>query len=142
VARGAGIRVVKTAVRVLGGLHHDYRRAAWTTSERMTRRLQRCSRSQRHSGCHRTKAPGTALGGVTLKACNAEDTECVDPIAATISDDNGVATVTVPTGTVGFDGYLDAQMAGRISLILAFNRKSSPRPVLLRKLQCETRACS
>lgn len=47
-----------------------------------------------------------AVVGLTAKVCNKRDVGCFDPIAEDIVDDNGLITVTVPTGNTGFDGYL------------------------------------
>lgn len=45
--------------------------------------------------------------GATVKACNKLDFSCATPLDRATSDATGLVSLTVPTGTSGFDGYLD-----------------------------------
>jgi hypothetical protein len=45
----------------------------------------------------------------TLKACSKLDRDCTAPLATAVSDKDGFAALTVPAGSVGFDGYVDIQ---------------------------------
>ena len=45
----------------------------------------------------------------TLKACTKLDRDCTNPVSTTTTDKDGYAALTVPAGSVGFDGYVDIQ---------------------------------
>jgi hypothetical protein len=45
--------------------------------------------------------------GAELKACGKLDRTCSMPLSTTTSDVNGFGALTVPAGSVGFDGYVD-----------------------------------
>jgi hypothetical protein len=45
--------------------------------------------------------------GATVKACGELDFTCAQPLGMTTTDATGLATVSVPAGLSGFDGYLD-----------------------------------
>jgi hypothetical protein len=45
------------------------------------------------------------LPGLTVQACGGEDVMCAVPLDETVTTTTGEATLTVPTGTGGFDGY-------------------------------------
>jgi hypothetical protein len=45
--------------------------------------------------------------GVAVKACDKTDLACASPYNRTTTDATGMASLSVPIGTVGFDGYLD-----------------------------------
>jgi hypothetical protein len=47
------------------------------------------------------------FAGVMVKACNKTDLQCASPYDQATADANGLVSLTVPIGTVGFDGYLD-----------------------------------
>ncbi len=46
------------------------------------------------------------VGGVQVTACNAYDPDCASPLGHAQADDSGLATLTVPGGLAGLDGYL------------------------------------
>lgn len=45
--------------------------------------------------------------GTAVKACSKLDYTCTSPLASATADSTGLVTLTVPTGTTGFDGYLE-----------------------------------
>jgi len=45
--------------------------------------------------------------GSTLKACHKLDQNCGTPLDTQITDADGTVALTVPAGSVGFDGYVD-----------------------------------
>jgi hypothetical protein len=48
-----------------------------------------------------------SLGALKVKACDKADAACANPITQGTVDAMGDITLSVPTGTVGFDGYFD-----------------------------------
>lgn len=50
---------------------------------------------------------GTGTANLTVKACAKADTTCAAPLDTTTTNAQGQATVTVPTGAAGFDGFLE-----------------------------------
>ncbi len=55
---------------------------------------------------------GSAIGGASVQACNASDTNCSAPVGGGSSDGSGRLTVTVPTGGSGWFGYFRIQAGG------------------------------
>jgi hypothetical protein len=49
----------------------------------------------------------TPFVGHTLKACSKFDRDCANPLSTAITDADGFGALTVPAGSVGFDGYVD-----------------------------------
>jgi hypothetical protein len=47
--------------------------------------------------------------GHTVKACDKRDRFCMNPAATAVTDQDGFAALTLPAGSVGFDGYVDIQ---------------------------------
>ncbi len=47
--------------------------------------------------------------GATVKACDKLDLPCASPLASSTTDGTGLVKLTVATGPVGFDGYLDVR---------------------------------
>jgi hypothetical protein len=45
--------------------------------------------------------------GATVKACQRIDLLCANPLDETTADATGLVSLTVPSGSIGFDGYLD-----------------------------------
>jgi hypothetical protein len=43
----------------------------------------------------------------TVKACGRLDRDCSKPIFASTTDETGFVSLTVPAGSIGFDGYVD-----------------------------------
>jgi hypothetical protein len=63
----------------------------------------------------------STLEGLTVKACATADTACASPVAEGITDAEGMITLTVPTGDVGFDGFFDVTgSAIRPALVFPF----------------------
>jgi hypothetical protein len=50
---------------------------------------------------------GNPYAGVMVKACDKTDLPCTSPYDHSTTDASGLVSLTVPVGTVGFDGYLD-----------------------------------
>lgn len=50
---------------------------------------------------------GAIQTGLDVKVCNRTDSTCANPVGTTSTNSNGIATMTVPLGTTGFDGYLE-----------------------------------
>jgi hypothetical protein len=45
--------------------------------------------------------------GALVKACKKLDLDCADPLDMNMTDATGLVSLTVPAGSVGFDGYLE-----------------------------------
>jgi hypothetical protein len=45
--------------------------------------------------------------GHTLKACSKFDKDCANPLSTAVTNEDGFGALTVPAGSVGFDGYVD-----------------------------------
>jgi hypothetical protein len=45
--------------------------------------------------------------GATVKACKQLDLQCTDPLDQSVTDKDGLVSLTVPAGSVGFNGYLE-----------------------------------
>jgi hypothetical protein len=49
----------------------------------------------------------TPFVGSKVKACRKADRDCTTPLQEVVSGPDGLVTLTIPLGAVGFDGYLD-----------------------------------
>jgi len=65
------------------------------------------------------------VGGMTVVACDASDTTCSSPIAGTLADDSGLATLTLPGAGGSFDGYLEVTAPGMPANLVFFDGRSS-----------------
>jgi hypothetical protein len=45
--------------------------------------------------------------GATVKACKQLDLQCTDPLDMSVTDKDGLVSLTVPAASVGFNGYLE-----------------------------------
>src|SRR5690242_15969470 len=71
-------------------------------------------------GLHPDSAP---LKGADVKACAKGDPMCAAPVDEQMSNDQGMVTLTVPTGTDGFDGHIDVSSPAILpSLIFLYPR--------------------
>lgn len=51
---------------------------------------------------------GGPIAGLSVAACGAADATCASPVTTGTTDARGNVSLTVPTGTAGFDGYFRA----------------------------------
>ena len=54
----------------------------------------------------------TDVDGATINACAADDVDCTNPFDTQTTGVNGRATLMVPNGSEGFDGYFEVVAAG------------------------------
>jgi hypothetical protein len=56
---------------------------------------------------HDTSTGAAPAAGATVRVCARADAACSSPVATVVTDATGSIDLQIPTGTTGFDGYLD-----------------------------------
>jgi hypothetical protein len=65
---------------------------------------------------------------ITVNACALDDVDCETPIDTATSDEDGLATVTLPTTDGAFDGYLEIEDDMLLPTLVFFNPPISEAP--------------
>jgi hypothetical protein len=61
----------------------------------------------RVQACDFVRGCDTKVTGLSARVCQKQSLACSDPVALDLADEAGLFTFDVPTGTDGFDGYID-----------------------------------
>ena len=65
---------------------------------------------------------GTPSANASVKICESTDENCATPLESITTDANGLASLTIPVGAAGFDGFFEVSAPNRVTVLRKFNR--------------------